>query len=166
MKRNASLARFSNTITALALIGILIAFIGGIVFAMADGDITVIVNAVGLLYLGSGLIGLSIFGAFLRTTAAAIVEGLGGNINITESAPIATPSGLGSPATEASSPMGGPDSKTVFKSLSGAELEKAVFKTLYNYQRKDWIDAGSPDLAEWDELGRPDFDKWLESKNS
>jgi hypothetical protein len=80
---NKSLSSFTNFIGASLISGILSGLVGAIVLgtALGGGGGTGLLWGIVLIYLGAGLIGLSIMGAFLRQTARVIVEGLGGNIS-------------------------------------------------------------------------------------
>jgi hypothetical protein len=153
-KVNNSLRAFSNAINALVIIGALFVVIGIVVIASNSGygaSLQAIAFAVGLIYLGSGSIGLGIFGSFLRITASSIIEGLGGNL-YTGSKPVD-----GEPA-----PLPPRNAKPGF-SLSKDETEK-ILGSLYNYQREEWSTAGSPDLGPWVAAGKPDFDEWISSQ--
>jgi hypothetical protein len=82
-KINKSLTGFTNLIGTAFGFGILSGTIGAIVLgsALGDGGGSGLLWGIVLIYLGAGLIGLSIMGAFLRQTARVIVEGLGENIS-------------------------------------------------------------------------------------
>ncbi len=101
--------------------------------------------------IGVTLLGLSIFSAFLRITAKAIIEGLGGNLVNSGLAVIAPATSTNSTSSDSatSAPVkpyvSGPDS---WQQLSGREY-------------KAWQAAGQPNLKSWDEAGRPDFLSWL-----
>ena len=158
MKVNLALRAFSGAITALTWLGVIATLLGAItLFANRGEQATDIAGAtlsILLIYVGSSLVGLAVFGSFLRISAKAIIEGLGGNTLIEVS----------TPARVFGQPAGG---IVVGPKTSLSEVaQEAILETLYAYQRKDWQAVGSPDLAEWDELGRPDFDAWLVSKNS
>ncbi len=154
MKINQSLARFSGVITGLAVSGTLLALIGFIVIATHQGydfDITAVVNGVSLSYLGSGLVGLAIFGSFLRITATSIIEGMGGNVATATMTVVAQPpisAGLNNP--QAAQVDKGPESK--------------LWQQLSARQYNAWIDADQPNLIPWDEAGRPDFLTWLKDQ--
>jgi hypothetical protein len=140
MKINYSLARFGNLITGLALGGILLALIGFIVIATHQGydfDVSAIMNGVALAYLGSGLVGLAIFGAFLRITATSIIEGLGGTIETQ----------LPEPAQPVEDAV----------DQGGVKL----WQYLTDGEYSAWLAAGEPDLSSWDAAGRPKFKAWL-----
>ncbi len=167
---NYSLQRFGNAITALVLSGAGIALIG-LVLMMANstnpsGFLWATLGAL-FIYLGSGLIGLGIFGAFLKITAKAIIEGLGGSIS--ESAD-----------TYAGNAFAGvPASHTPDRSMAtekpGAQTEPASaprnsassvdsWQHLSGREYKAWVAAGSPKLDSWDAADRPDFMTWLKDQ--
>jgi hypothetical protein len=79
---NKSLSTFSNFIGASLISGVLSGLVGAIVLgtSLGSGGGAGLLWGIVFIYLGAGLIGLSILGAFLRQTARVIVEGLGGNI--------------------------------------------------------------------------------------
>lgn len=80
---NKSLSTFTNFIGASLISGILSGLVGVIVLvtALSGAGGAGLLWGIVLIYLGAGLAGLSIMGAFLRQTARVIVEGLGGNIS-------------------------------------------------------------------------------------
>lgn len=160
MKANQSLARFSGLIGALAGLGLLLTFVGILMVAMNSGysmNMTAIINGVVFLYIGGGLIGLAIFGAFLRITATSIIEGLGGNVNIFASrqpqqmqrGPVLT------------GPLSTPETKT--STRSGAYNEDEEFLSLSFEERHAWVTSGGPDLEVLVAEGRPDFLTWVKN---
>jgi len=121
-KVNKSLTAFTTFIGASLIFGIVSGLIGAIVlsYALGGGGGSGLLWGIILIYLGAGLIGLSLMGAFLRQTARVVVEGMDGNlfegvsnVNSTDGAP--------------------------------ASLGK-----LTSRQCDAWINAGQPDLSTWD----------------
>lgn len=138
MKPNVSLRSFSNVILGLTMLGILGVFIAFVTFYVQlndySPDLGALYVAAAFGYVGGGLIGLAIFGAFLRITAKAIIEGLGGNIETAE--------------------------EDESSSLTHAELVDGLTEE----ELLAWEKAGKPNLAPWGRLGKPNFFKYLEDE--
>lgn len=83
LKVNSSLASFSGFIQGAVIGGIALLLLGAVVFGnnLTGGSMAGLSWGIIFCYLGSGLLGLSILGSFLRQTARVIVEGLDGNLN-------------------------------------------------------------------------------------
>lgn len=81
-KINNSLTAFSSFIQNAMIGGVALLLLGSIIFGtnLSSGNLAAVSWGVIFFYLGSGLIGLSVVGSFLRQTARVIVEGMGGNI--------------------------------------------------------------------------------------
>ncbi len=144
MKINQSLARFHNLITGLVVWGAILALIGLIVIATHQGydfDAAAILNGVSLAYVGSGLIGLAIFGAFLRITATSIIEGLGGNLLVSVE-----------------------DSAAIL-STRNRDTDSDIANSLTDSQWAAWKTSGSPKLDRWVAAGSPDFRTWLNDES-
>jgi hypothetical protein len=127
MRVNESLAKFSSAINGLLFGGGVALTLGLFVFLSGGSSPLGLVFGVLFLYIGSGLIALGIFGAFLRITAKAVIEGLGGNFHVD------------------------------FVSKPVNSLNDEVYNSLSTEQKQDWESAGRPNLKAWDEAGRPDF---------
>ena len=127
MKVNESLAKFSSAINGLFAGGGITLALGLVVFLSGGSSPLGLIFGVLFLYIGSGLIALGIFGAFLRITAKAVIEGLGGNLHVDLNSNLAN------------------------------SAHDEVYKTLSPEQKTDWESAGRPNLKAWDAAGRPDF---------
>ena len=153
-KVNNSLRSFSNAINGLLIGGGALVLIGIFIVAANSGygaSLQALAVAVGLIYLGSGSIGLGIFGAFLRITASSIIEGLGGNL--VTSGPLVTASATSTTTTSNDSSTSAPKAPYVSGPDSWQQLSGREYKA--------WQAAGQPNLKSWDEAGRPDFLSWL-----
>lgn len=152
MKINNSLASFGSLIKGLTIWGIIAIVVGILSFSGsrssdASAALGLILGTL-LMYVGFGLIGLAIFGAFLRVTAKSIIEGLGGNLTVSGTQNQPSAAADANPAVEDRINAGPSDA---WQSLSGKEY-------------KAWQAAGQPDLRAWDAAGRPDFLTWLNSR--
>lgn len=136
-KINRSLAGFSSFIQASSFSGIIVLLLGAIVLGsnLGEGNLSGISWGIVFCYLGSGLVGLSILGAFLRQTARVVVEGLGGIL--AEHANVVNSDGIS----------------------SGSLLGKLTFK-----QYDAWIEAGKPPISTWDGEPSS-FDDWLSNRS-
>ena len=122
-----------------------------------------------LISVGAILLGLSIFSAFLRIAAKAIIEGLGGNINRIESAtpmpgPLAGWSAAGEESVT-SKPVANSETKRLEEVSDYVKnpMEWAQ-RNLSNSNFEWWEEYGNPDLTSWISSGKPDLKIWL--KNS
>lgn len=122
MKSNESLKALERATKFLTLFGLGALAVGGLT-AVSGG----IAFGLFLLYLGSALVGLAIFSAFLKLTAASIVEGMGGNIRT--------------------------DVDNYLNSLA----HQNILNELTEKQVADWKAAGEPSLVAWRDAGKPDF---------
>lgn len=149
-RANYSLTAFSNFITASSAIGG-ISLIAGVIFLHSGS----IVNpqlwliGAGLSYLGATGIALACAGWFLRQTARAIVEGMGGTIKELGSA-----SPLPMVATSKTSTRYG---------SAWDESNQPSMGSLTFGQYDAWIAAGKPDTSTWDGEAAS-FDDWLSNR--
>jgi hypothetical protein len=149
LKINTSLASFGSLIKGLAIWGVIAILVGLLSVASsrsseASAAPGMLIGAL-LIYVGSGLLGLAIFGAFLRITAKSIIEGLGGNLSVT---------GL------QNQPSAAVDSNSAVEARINAGPSDA-WQSLSGKEYKAWQAAGQPDLRAWDQAGRPEFSSWL-----
>jgi hypothetical protein len=119
---NKSLVAFSNFVGAAVIFGVIASIVGAIILGsnLSSGNLSSLPWGIILVYLGAGLIGLGIMGAFLRQTARVIVEGMGGNLFEGE------------------------------EKESANEGMPASFGKLTTGQYNEWINAGQPELTSWD----------------
>ncbi|MDE2386677.1 MAG: hypothetical protein KGL77_03170 [Actinomycetales bacterium] len=154
MKRNNSLATFTNAINGLLIGGGALFLIGLIAtFANRMDFGATLVGGV-LIYISSGLIGLAIFGAFLRITAKAIIEGLGGNLAVSDLQAYVAPAPAPQAAASNEQHVHAPKRAVNTGPSDG-------WQQLTGKEYKAWQAAGEPNLRPWDEAGRPDFMTWL-----
>lgn len=150
LKINTSLASFGSLIKGLTIWGIIAILVGLLSVASsrsseASAALGMLIGVL-LIYVGSGLLGLAIFGAFLRITAKSIIEGLGGNVET---------GGLDPKSTESWGQRNLPARE--MRDSAGVRL----WKHLSEAEQAEWREAGEPDLRPWNEAGRPDFSSWL-----
>ena len=146
MKVNQSLREFRNHILFLLISGLVLVF-GGTALALAqlssyDPNASALLIGEAAGQIGFVLIALGIFGSFLRRTARAIIEGLGGSIS------------------EDASPTSIEVSAVTVQTSPQTPAEDFT-EWLTPKQHQLWLDAGSPDLRPWMKAGRPNFRKWI-----
>ncbi len=150
---NQSLKSFGNAITGLVVTGLSLLFIGFFIVlinvAGYEPNVGWVAFGAIMLYAGSGLVGLGIFGAFLKITAKAIVEGLGGSIYEYADEDIASPNFEPQVSGEQILP-------------SDVELpDESLGEQLTPSQKEQWIAAGKPDLRTWFDSPSSNFRRWL-----
>ncbi len=174
---NHSLRKFSKVTRGLWVTGVTIwvlLFIINIALGRGIGDGDESAFAAGILAaplftwlfnLGVVLISLSIFSAFLRITAKAIIEGLGGNINasddrLLEDGPLISPT---APPVGASNPLTSKDAQKEIRECQKNPYQWAR-KNLTPSQFEEWDDFGNPPLSKWISEGKPELRRWLRNR--
>lgn len=166
MKVNQSLREFRNHILFLLISGLVLVF-GGTALALAqlssynpNASALLIGEAAG--QIGFVLIALGIFGSFLRRTARAIIDGLGGSVMETASFHSDTESFVEASPNTSSERR---DSAHVIRTRANLGPSDS-WQSLTGREYKSWQAAGQPDLKPWDEAGQPDFVTWLKSRET
>ena len=138
-----SFTRFIQTVMILGPVGIVVGTVW-LISATSAYNIASMSLALGLIYIGGGLLSLGIIGLFLRQTASVIVDGLGGTLRITDSQPL--------------SPTRDSDSSKSPERLLGGSLTAREYGA--------WLEAGEPDLSDYDKAKHPDFVDWLSNQKT
>lgn len=165
MKVNQSLKGLASISVVLLVFGLIFLLIGmglGIGEATSYGtNSTAEGFSVLFMQIGGAMAGLGIFGAFLRLTAAAIIEGLGGSIAVSQAqvslAEAKSQSLISNLATSSNSSA----RTATLESNPRPTNTSDSWQQLNGKEYKAWLEAGQPDLESWDSLGRPDFITWL-----
>jgi hypothetical protein len=146
-KYNKSLQAFSKVISLCAGVGIALALVGTIWFVVIldSGKVTDLWFPLLFAFTGQGLIGLAIAGALLRHTAKAIVEGLGGTIDIEYKN----------------------QSNSLGISLNDFHSDDSVLaERMWPEEHKAWNAKGKPSLKKFAESGTFNFMDWLSLQDS
>ncbi len=162
---NHSLRSFRNAILWLRLGGLGLVFVGIILIAANSrysSDFGFVALGGGLIYIGVGLYALGIFGSFLKITAKAIIEGLGGTI--TETRGQVSGGKLGTEQISQPTPnigVASGDAQAEDTAPLAANASVELWQMLSGREYKEWDEAGRPDLRSWFDSPTGNFRRWL-----
>jgi hypothetical protein len=147
---NKSLKEFSNSIKFFGFLGFALVLLAVVIvltnLVSGTTQVTAMVFPFLLAYIGQGLFGLAIAGALLRHAAKAIVDGLGGTVEIQNQNSSNSSNSLG-------------------LTLDDLQLDESdLARKITELQHQAWTEKGQPPLKDFIRSGEWSFLEWLQKQ--